>query len=242
MKNDEKAIFDQWRDVATDEDLQAFHKAGFGVRCGFGKRPALLVIDITNAYVDPRYPKGGGYYPTRAVKGVAELLAAARGAGIPVLYFRGKTKTALEAGARVRKSRHVRDARTIEDAPPNEWPAEIAPLPEEPIIEKTKSSAFFETPLRSMLTHLGVDTVILSGLTTSGCIQAAALDGASSNLRVIVPEECVGDRAPTFHRYALFNIDMRYGDVMPLCDVKDWLARGGDTVCGSAPLEPAGAL
>jgi nicotinamidase-related amidase len=74
-----------------------------------------------------------------------------------------------------------------------------------------------------MLTHLQVDTVILSGLTTSGCIQAAALDAASNNLRVIVPEECVGDRAPTFHRYALFNIDMRYGDVMPIEQVKEYL-------------------
>jgi len=229
MAEDKNAIFDRWRDVATEEDLEAFQKAGFGVRCEFGERPALLVIDITNGYVDPKYPKGGGYYPTRAVKGVEKLLKVARRVNIPILYFRGKTKTALEAGARVRKSSAVRDPLQVDGAHVNEWPPEIAPLAEEPIIEKTKSSVFFETPLRSMLTHLKVDTVILSGLTTSGCIQAAALDGASSNLRVIVPEECVGDRAPTFHRYALFNIDMRYGDVMALSDVEDSLTRLGNS-------------
>ena len=229
MNDNNNDIFDRWRDVASQEDIEAFQKAGFGVRCKFGERPALLVIDITNGYVDPKYPKGGGYYPTRAVQGVEKLLTMARRVNIPILYFRGKTKTALEAGARVRKSSAVRDPLQVDGAHVNEWPPEIAPLSEEPIFEKTKSSVFFETPLRSMLTYLKIDTVILSGLTTSGCIQAAALDGASSNLRVIVPEECVGDRAPTFHRYALFNIDMRYGDVMPLKDVADSLARLGNS-------------
>ncbi len=208
-----------WRSAATEQDIAAFGKAGFGQRAGFGRKPAVLVIDATRGYIDPKYARGGGDYPASAVANIAVLLGAARKAGVPVIFFKPGIRTRLAAGGRARKSSTVVDPKALNDPAAQQWPDEIAPLQSEAIIEKTKSSAFFETPLRSMLTFLEVDTVILTGLSTSGCIQAAALDASSCNLHVVVPEECVGDRAPTFHHYALFNIDMRYGDVMPLAQV-----------------------
>jgi len=217
------ALARRWGDVATAEDLAAFRKAGFGHRSGFGKQPAVLVIDITRGWVEPRFPKGGAH-AARVVDAIARLLKTARQAAAPVLFVRGNVRTEIDAGGRIHKSSSALDPEML-GATAQEWPSAIAPLPDEPIIEKAKSSPFFETPLRSMLTFLRVDTVVLSGLSTSGCIQAAALDAASCNLRVVVPEECVGDRAPTFHRYALFNIHMRYGDVLPLQEVEAWLAR-----------------
>ena len=216
------ALAHRWGDVAGKEDLAAFRKAGFGHRSGFGARPAVLVIDITRGWVEPRFPKGGEHAPP-VVNAIAQLLKAARQADVPVLFFRGNLRSEIDAGGRLRKSRAVLDPLML-DATAREWPDEIAPLPHETIIEKAKSSPFFETPLRSTLTFLGVDTVILAGLSTSGCIQAAALDAASCNLRVVVPEECVGDRAPRLHRYALFNIHMRYGDVLPVAEVQASLA------------------
>jgi maleamate amidohydrolase len=222
-RQSDDALARRWGDVAGKDDLAAFRKAGFGHRSGFGARPAVLVIDITRGWVEPRFPKGGPH-AAAVVAAIAGLLKAARRAAAPVLFFRGNVRTSIAAGGRLRKSGAVLDPQMLGEVA-REWPSAIAPLPEEPIIEKAKSSPFFETPLRSMLTHLGIDTVILSGLSTSGCIQAAALDAASCNFRVVVPEECVGDRAPTFHRYALFNIHMRYGDVLPTAQVNAWLGR-----------------
>jgi maleamate amidohydrolase len=225
-RESDDALAHRWADVAGPEDLAAFRKAGFGHRSGFGTHPALLVIDITRGWVEPRFPKGGAH-AAGVVSAIAPLLDAAREAGVPVFYFRGNVQTEIDAGGRLRKSQAVLDPLML-DAVAREWPGEIAPLPHEPVIEKTKSSPFFETPLRSMLTFLAIDTVVLCGLSTSGCIQAAALDAASCNLRVVVPEECVGDRAPTFHRYALCNIHMRYGDVLPAAEVEAWFERLAD--------------
>ncbi len=214
-----------WRAIATAEDTAAWQKGGFGTRCGFGEKPAVLVIDMTNGYIDPKYVKGGGAYPERAVSAVARLLASARPAQLPIFYFRPSPQTPLSAAMRARKNMTTHGTQMAADPTARLWPEAIAPADGDIIIDKPKSSPFFDTPLSSNLTFLGVDTVILCGLTTSGCIQAAALDACSSNLRVIVPEECVGDRAPSFQQFALYNIDMRYGDVMPLGDVLNHLHR-----------------
>jgi nicotinamidase-related amidase len=214
-----------WRTIATEEDTAAWQKGGFGTRCGFGDKPAVLVIDMTNGYVDPKYAKGGGAYPERAVSAVAQLLTSARTARLPVFYFRPSPQTPLSAAMRARKNKTTHGSQMLADPTARLWPDAIAPAEGDIIIDKPKSSPFFDTPLHSSLTFLGVDTVILCGLSTSGCIQAAALDACSSNLRAIVPEECVGDRAPSFHQFALYNIDMRYGDVMPLSEVLNHLHR-----------------
>src|SRR5262245_31629070 len=130
----DEALAHRWADVASPEDLAAFRKAGFGHRSGFGARPALLVIDITRGWVEPRFPKGGTH-AAGVVSAISPLLNAARQAGVPVLYFRGNVQTEIDAGGRLHKSQAVLDPLMLEAAA-REWPAEIAPLPHEPIIEK----------------------------------------------------------------------------------------------------------
>jgi len=93
------------------------------------------------------------------------------------------------------------------------------------VITKTKPSAFFGTPLASILTYLGIDTIVLGGMVTSGCVRATVIDAFSHNYRVIVPLECVADRSPTSHEVNLFDIDMKYADVLPLAEVLAHLVR-----------------
>jgi maleamate amidohydrolase len=105
-------------------------------------------------------------------------------------------------------------------------PEPIAPRDGETVINKTRSSAFFRTGLDATLRGLGVDTVILTGCSTSGCIRASALDAVSHDFKVVVPAECVADRAEPPHRANLFDIDAKYGDVVPLREVLARLADG----------------
>lgn len=96
---------------------------------------------------------------------------------------------------------------------------ELRPLDDDIIVTKAKASVFFGTQLASMLVSLGIDTIIVTGVTTSGCVRATVVDGFSNNFRVIVPAECVGDRASLPHKVSLFDMDMKYADVMDLDDV-----------------------
>ena len=99
----------------------------------------------------------------------------------------------------------------------------IAPFPEDVIIQKPKYSPFFETPLRSMLTYDDIDTLIVTGVSTSACVRCAVIDAFQSNFRPVVPEECVGDRSLSAHRANLFDIQMKFGDVLGLKEVLDWV-------------------
>jgi maleamate amidohydrolase len=101
----------------------------------------------------------------------------------------------------------------------------IKPEPKDIVVTKSKPSAFFGTPLASMLVYLGVDTLVVTGMVTSGCVRATVIDAFSHNYRVIVPLECVADRSPTSHQVNLFDIDMKYADVLPLADVLAHLDR-----------------
>jgi maleamate amidohydrolase len=95
----------------------------------------------------------------------------------------------------------------------------IKPGPGDIVVTKSKPSAFFGTPLASMLTSLGVDTLVVTGMVTSGCVRATVIDAFSHNYRVVVPLECVADRSATSHQVNLFDMDMKYADVLPLADV-----------------------
>jgi maleamate amidohydrolase len=103
--------------------------------------------------------------------------------------------------------------------------ARVAPGPGEPVYVKPASSAFYGTPLPAFLAASGVDTVIIAGCATSGCVRATTIDAVSAGLRPIVPEECVGDRAEVPHATNLFDIDAKYADVLPLADVIHALQR-----------------
>jgi nicotinamidase-related amidase len=218
----------RWTGLLGDDDRAAFDKGGFGQRMGFGTRPAVLVVDMTNLFVDPRYPNAYGDKASSAIDAFESLIAAARETATPIFFSRRDARrTAVQRGVTSLKWGCTTDPLWLEDPEADEWPAAIRPLrnEHETVIEKSKPSAFFETPLRSQLTFLGVDTLIVGGVSTSGCVRAAVTDAFSCNLRVIVPEECCADRSSLSHAVSLMDMDMKFADVMPLTKVLEELRR-----------------
>jgi maleamate amidohydrolase len=184
----------------------------FDGKVGFGARPAVVVIDFTRAYTTP----GSPFFAegvVRAVAATVPLLEAARAAGVPVIHTKVVYHpSGADGGWFVRKVPALR--RMVAGEPLAEIDPLVAPLPEEVVITKQYPSPFFGTPLAPMLAAMGIDTLILAGCSTSGCVRAGALDGLQHGYRVIVPRECVGDRHDGPHDANLFDIDAKYGDVV----------------------------
>ncbi len=201
----------------SNSRLRENYRGVFDTRIGFGKRPALLLVDFMRAYTTP----GAALYAEAVVQAVKEsgaLLARARELGIPIVHTRVQYSAhGAEGGLFVQKVPLLRSL--VAGAPEAELDPLVAPAPGETVLVKQYASAFFATPLASLLTARSVDTLVLTGCSTSGCVRATAVDGVQHGFRVIVPRECVGDRAPEPHEANLFDIDSKYGDVMPLGEV-----------------------
>jgi maleamate amidohydrolase len=213
----------RWRDFVPREELEAVSKAGMGRNMGFGGKPAVLVVDMTYLYVDPAFPLAAGKGMWHVVDAVSLLLQEARPKEIPVFYTRRNKRTLpVEKGLHAHKLASF-SSPLLNDPKADEWPPAIAPLPGDVIIQKPKYSPFFETPLRSMLTYDGVDTLIVTGISTSACVRCAVVDAFQCNIRPIVPEECVGDRSLSAHRANLFDIQMKFGDVLGLQEILAWI-------------------
>lgn len=202
-------------------DLQANYSGVFDGRLGFGKRPAVLVIDFIRAYTT----ESSALYAADVVTAVAEtrqLLALARQKSVPVIYTQVLyNKNGLDGGIFVQKVPVLR--KMVPGEPMAEIVPELPPTAQDIIISKQYASAFFGTSLAPMLTSLGIDTLILTGCSTSGCVRATAVDGMQHGFRVIVPRECVGDRHRSPHEANLFDINSKYGDVLSKKEVVDYL-------------------
>ena len=194
----------------------------FDGKVGYGRKPAVIVIDFTLAYTTP----GSPFFAegvVRAVRDTVPLLAAARAAGVPVIHTRVEYHpSGADGGWFVRKVPALRKMVAGEKLAQID-PA-VAPLPEEVVLVKQYPSPFFGTPLAPMLAAMGVDTLILAGCSTSGCVRAGALDGVQHGYRVIVPQDCVGDRHDGPHDANLFDINAKYGDVVRRDEVVSYLA------------------
>jgi maleamate amidohydrolase len=202
-------------------DLQANYKGVFDGRLGFGQSAAVLVIDFINAYTTPESPL---YAPPvcDAVQNTVEVLDVARAHRVPVLYTQVLyNKNGLDGGLFVQKVPVLR--RMVAGEPLAEIVPQLPPHPDDTIIVKQYASAFFGTSLNATLTAMGVDTIILTGCSTSGCIRATAIDGMQYGFRVIVPRECVGDRHESPHESNLFDINSKYGDVVSRAEVLEYL-------------------
>jgi maleamate amidohydrolase len=203
-------------------DLQANYAGVFDGRVGFGRKPAILVIDFINAYTTPDSP----LYAPAVVTAVGEtvaLLALAREKGVLVVYSRVLYMPhGADGGIFVQKVPVLR--KMVPGEPLAEIVPQLPPQPQDVIVTKQYASAFFGTSLAAMLTAAGVDTVIVTGCSTSGCVRASAVDGMQYGFRVIVPRECVGDRHAGPHEANLFDIDSKYGDVVSKAEVMTYLA------------------
>jgi nicotinamidase-related amidase len=207
--------------VIPDSDLAMYRKARFGHPIGWGRTIAVLVVDMTRAFTEDRFALGSARMGQVALREIARLLAVARPRGLPIFFtkmvpFPSRT----EAGRWYDSCPGIfgrPDDPAAHDAA--QIPPEITPRLGEPVIVKGKPSAFFGTQLHSMLTFHNVDTLIVTGMVTSGCVRATVDDAFSHDYRVIIPEECVADRAEVPHQVNLFDMEMISADVLPLREV-----------------------
>ena len=212
-----------WKDVVPAEDMALY--ARYARETFVGPRPALLAIDLYNVVyrggeqsprdLDNEFPSSCGAFAHRAIEPTKRLFAAARRAGIPIFYCTGEDRTqARPKGAvptRRQKAKPRDDDFVIYSA--------FTPQPQDVIIYKQRASIFQGTPLSSHLTMLGIQSLIVCGESTSGCVRASVVDGFSAGYHVSVVEECVFDRVEVSHKINLFDLHHKYADVMHVEDV-----------------------
>jgi maleamate amidohydrolase len=190
------------------------HLPGFGKRQGAGARPALLVIDMSLGFTSPDSPLVCDL--DEVVEAIRRLLEAARPKGLPIVF----TTVSYGEGEKVVAKAFIEKVPILltlaEGSGFTEIDPRIAPRPEEPLLNKLFASAFFGTPLQSLLAAHGCDSVIVTGASTSGCIRATAVDVLQNGYRLMVPREAVGDRNTAAHEQALYDIDAKYGNVVSL--------------------------
>jgi maleamate amidohydrolase len=207
-----------WEGLVTRDEQEVYRRAGYGRPRGFGRRPALLVVDIeynfTGERPEPildaiaRFKDSCGPYAWAAIPHIQRLLELARRRGVPVFYTHGLPPPGVDAAT-------DRGTAIID---------ELKPRPDEAVLAKAAPSAFFGTPLAAWLVGAQVDTVIVAGATTSGCVRATVLDSYSYRFQTVVPVEAVFDRAETPHRLNLFDMAMKYAHVAPVSEVATWLS------------------
>lgn len=192
---------------------QNYAQAGYHARQSWGKRPALALIDFANAYFDPSAPLYGGEGCQVALDNAAKLADAARACGVPVVFTEVKyTPGGSDGGAFYAKvpalSCFDAGSETQKLAPPLEvHDTDI-------MITKQYPSGFFGTSLASTLHFMEVDTLLLTGVTTSGCVRATCIDSISHGFVTLVVEDAVGDRAEEPHRANLFDMSAKYADLL----------------------------
>ena len=193
-------------------DLEAdYAAAGFDGRLEFGRHPALLMVDVCNAYLDPASPLYAGVEDALASN--IRLLAAARAAGVPAVFTRvAYTAGGLDGGLFYRKVPAL--AAYLDGNPLGDFPAGFGPRPGEVVIVKQYPSAFFGTALAAMLTTMGVDCLLITGFSTSGCVRASALDALQNGFAPFVIRDACGDRAGGPHEANLFDLQAKYAEVI----------------------------
>ncbi|ALL38119.1 isochorismatase family protein [Serratia marcescens] len=207
-----------------NDTLSDNYRGVWGQRIGFGRRPALLAIDFMQAYTTEGAPL---FAPgvVSAVEESRELLACARRTGIPVIHthIRYHAGHFADGGLWVKKAPVMKDM--VEGNPLAAFCPPVAPLGDEVVLRKQYASAFFGTALAPLLVAQGIDTLLMIGCSTSGCIRASAVDAVQHGFRAMVVRECVGDRHPGPHEANLFDIDSKYGDVVHKREALDYLNR-----------------
>lgn len=207
-----------------NDTLSDNYRGVWGQRLGFGRRPALLAIDFMQAYTTEGAPL---FAPgvVSAVEESRELLACARRTGIPVIHthIRYHAGHFADGGLWVKKAPVMKDM--VAGNPLAAFCPPVAPLADEVVLSKQYASAFFGTTLAPLLVAQGIDTLLMIGCSTSGCIRASAVDAVQHGFRAMVVRECVGDRHPGPHEANLFDIDSKYGDVVHKREALDYLNR-----------------
>src|SRR5262245_31433796 len=200
--------------------VEAYYKERgiFQGRFGLGRRPALVVIDMAYGWTDPAYAGGSGRLDA-AVATLQRLLPAARARNVPIVYTTSPyhDKPQLKSAADFSPNFRKWDRRACE------IDERLRPLPEEYVLYKEHASAFAGTPLVGHLLGRGVDTLLITGCSTSACVRATATDAKSHELRPIIVREAVQDRSEVAHEWTLFDIQARFADVVGLAEALAYL-------------------
>ena len=209
-----------WDNIIGQDEIDAYNAAGFGKSSGLGKRPALLIIDVQYRTVGTtpmpfwqsieEFPTSCGQVGWNAVTHIKSLLNYFRKRRWPVLYPYVAPKMNFDQG---RLAEKVPALMGVAEKG-YEFVADIAPQPEDILLPKKHPSAFFGTPLVSYLVDKNVDTLVVTGCTTSGCVRGSVVDGFAYNFRIVVPHDAVYDRSDTSHAVNLFDMSAKYADVM----------------------------
>ena len=199
------------------EDARSiYRRQNIGHASGFGSNPALLIVDFVNGFNNAALFGGGNIAP--AIARTSSLLDAARAARIPIAFTR--VVYADDGGDACAFTLKMPGLLALtEDAPASQVVPELTPQPDELVLRKTQPSAFFGTGLADWLAQRRVDTVLVTGCTTSGCVRASVVDAMSHNFRTVVVTDCVGDRALGPHEANLFDMEQKYADLMTAGDV-----------------------
>tara|TARA_Y100001936_G_C16049579_1_gene656938 strand:- start:907 stop:1638 length:732 start_codon:yes stop_codon:yes gene_type:complete len=227
-----------WDQYLSEHDKAHISASGHNLR-GFGTRPALLMIDLYRWVFGDKplplteamdeWPGSCGLAAWDSLPYIQHLLATAREVGIPVIHVTGlpESESGVLGWSGITKNGAGRagymgdGSKTREDK--YDIIPEVAPIEGEVFLKKTSPSAFWGTPVAGHLTALGVDTIIVAGESTSGCVRASVVDGCTNRYRMVVAEECVFDRHEAPHAINLFDMHSKYADVLPLQSIVDWM-------------------
>ncbi|HLJ60035.1 MAG TPA: isochorismatase family protein [bacterium] len=211
-----------WSDTLSEQDRQVIARGGYGKKRGLGHAPALILIDCQYNHIGAdkpileqitEYPAGGGAAAWAVVRQLVTVREAARAVGIPVVYTRYcySVRGARYDGFALKRGNLER---FIDGAPGTRILAELSPADDELVVDKTTASALFGTPLVQYLVRLGVDSVLIGGVSTSGCVRATCIDAVSYGFNAAVLEDGVADRIEQSHKSSLLDLWMKYADVM----------------------------
>jgi len=207
------------------DDEEFFRQRGFGLSLGFGSKPALIVIDVINAFTDPNMPLGANLEPQIAA--IKPLIAVAHERKVPVIfstvmYHDAEFKDAGIWGLKMAGSKSLKAG-----TPAVEVDKRLSFGADDDLLVKKYASCFFGTDLLPRLLSRNVDTLIITGCTTSGCVRATAVDAVQTGLRPMVVREAVGDRSEAAHAQSLFDLNAKYADVVSLDETLQYLRTVG---------------
>jgi maleamate amidohydrolase len=218
----------------TESLDQNYARAGYHARQVWGKRPALLLVDFAEAYFDPASPLYGGEGCATARDNAATLLDAARATQTPVIWTEVRyTPGGVDGGVFFRKAPPLKVlewGNPLGDITPG-----LTRQPYEMMVTKQYPSAFFGTSLAATLTAMGVDTVLLTGLTTSGCVRATCVDAMSNGFVTLVVSDACGDRADGPHQANLFDMSAKYADLVTTNEAAEYLSNTQSNTQGVTP-------
>jgi len=207
--------------MTDNAELLSNYTGVFDGNLPFGKRPALLIVDVVMAYLDPQSPLYAG--AETALASNERLLAAARAGGVPVVFTNVVFQAdGLDGGLFYRKVPALKVF--VPGAPWGRFPPSLSPGKNDLVVTKQYASAFFGTSLASTLTAMGIDTLLITGFSTSGCVRATALDALQSGFVPFVVSDACGDRHPAPHATNLFDLQAKYAEVISESAALDFLA------------------